>query len=226
MDRAALFDVDGTLVDTNHLHVVAWWEAFRQGGHRVATHAVHRALGLPGEQLIDQLLAPSRDRSQDAGLSAAHDTLYATSFERLEAFGQAGELLRKLAGDGWKVVLVTSAKDRELTALRRALDADDALTDTATADDVERGKPAPDPIRHALSLVGVPADRAVFVGDSVWDMRAARRAGVASAGLLCGGIPRADLIEAGAAAVYADTADLLAHLGTSPFSAVRSEGTG
>ncbi|MFD9644783.1 HAD family hydrolase, partial [Streptomyces sp. NPDC059082] len=85
MDRAALFDVDGTLVDTNHLHVVAWWEAFRQGGHRVATHAVHRALGLPGEQLIDQLLAPSRDRSQDAGRSAAHATPDAPPHERRAA---------------------------------------------------------------------------------------------------------------------------------------------
>ncbi|XUM02894.1 HAD family hydrolase [Streptomyces venezuelae ATCC 10712] len=220
MDRAALFDVDGTLVDTNHLHVVAWWEAFRQGGHRVQTHAVHRALGLPGDRLMDALLAPSRDRTADADLSAAHDTLYATAFERLQAFDEAGALLRTLADDGWAVVLVTSAEDRELTALRRALDADDALTDTATADDVERGKPAPDPIRHALSLVDVPADRAVFVGDSVWDMRAARRAGVASAGLLCGGIPRADLIEAGAAAVYDDPADLLARLRTSPFAAL------
>ncbi|MGO4631409.1 HAD family hydrolase [Streptomyces sp. 2RAF24] len=224
MDRAALFDIDGTLVDTNPLHVVAWWEALRQGGHRVPTHAVHRAIGLPGERLIDHLLGPARDRSEDERLSAAHDTLYGTYFERLEAFDRAGELLRALAGDGWKVVLVTSAKDRELTALRGAVDADDALTDTATADDVDEGKPAPDPVEHALSLVGVPADRAVFVGDSVWDMKAARRARVVCAGLLCGGIPRADLTEAGAAAVYADPADLLAHLPTSPFATVPAGG--
>ncbi|MFF9839826.1 HAD family hydrolase [Streptomyces sp. NPDC020422] len=224
MDRAALFDVDGTLVDTNHLHVVAWWEALRQGGHRVPTHAVHRAIGLPGEQLIEHLLGPSRDRSEDARLSAAHDTLYGTFFERLQAFDRTAELLRTLADDGWKVVLVTSAKDRELSALRRAVDADDALTDTASADDVERGKPAPDPIEHALSLVGVPADRAVFVGDSVWDMKAARHARVVSAGLLCGGIPRADLTEAGAAAVYDDPADLLAHLHSSPFAEVAEDG--
>lgn len=220
MDRAALFDVDGTLVDTNHLHVVAWWEALRQGGHRVPTHAVHRAIGLPGDQLVEHLLGPSRDRSDDARLSAGHDTLYGTFFERLQAFDRTAELLRALAGDGWKVVLVTSAKDRELGALRRAIDADDALTETATADDVERGKPAPDPLEHALSLVDVPAGRAVFVGDSVWDMKAAGHAHVVCAGLLCGGIPRADLTEAGAAAVYDDPADLLAHLPTSPFATI------
>ncbi|WP_369142581.1 HAD family hydrolase [Streptomyces sp. R44] len=220
MDRAALFDIDGTLVDSNHLHVVAWWEAFRQNGHQVPTHAVHRAIGLPGEQLIDHLLGGDRDRSDDDRLGAAHDTLYSTFFERLQAFDRAGDLLRTLADDGWKVVLVTSAKDRELAALRRAVDADEALADTATADDVEEGKPAPDPVEHALQLVGVPADRAVFVGDSVWDMQAARHARVARAGLLCGGIPRADLVEAGAAAVYDDPADLLTQLKSSPFMTV------
>ncbi len=193
MDRAALFDVDGTLADTNHPHAVAWWEALRQGGHRVTMHAVHRAIGLPGGRLLDHLLGQDRDRSDDERLSTAHDTLYGTYFERLQPFDGAADLLRKLAGDDWKVVLVTSAKSRELEALRRAIDADDALTDTATSDDVDEGKPAPDPVEHALSLVDVPADRAVFVGDSVWDMKAARRAGVTVVGLLCGGIPEADL---------------------------------
>ncbi|MFJ5831819.1 HAD family hydrolase [Streptomyces sp. NPDC093089] len=220
MTRAALFDIDGTLVDSNHLHVVAWWEALRQGGHHVPTHAVHRAIGLPGEQLLDHLLDGDRDRAQDDRLGAAHDTLYGTFFERLQPFDRAADLLRALANDGWRIVLVTSAKDRELAALRRAIDADDAVTATATADDVERGKPAPDPIEHALSLVGTGSDRAVFVGDSVWDMKAARRAGVVRAGVLCGGIPRADLTGAGADAVYDDPADLLAHLSSSPFASV------
>ncbi|MFC9388938.1 HAD family hydrolase [Streptomyces venezuelae] len=223
MDRAALFDVDGTLVDSNALHVVAWWEALRQGGHDVPTHAVHRAIGLPGEKLLEHLLGPDRDRSGDDRLSAAHDTLYGAYFERLRAFDGAAELLSTLAGGGWTVVLVTSAKDRELEALRAAVDADAAISATATADDVAEGKPAPDPIEHALSLAGVPAERAVLVGDSVWDMEAARRAGVLCVGLLCGGIPRADLEGAGAAAVYDDAKDLLAHLDTAPFAKVRAE---
>jgi HAD superfamily hydrolase (TIGR01509 family) len=218
MDRAALFDVDGTLADTNHLHVTAWWEALRQAGHHVPTHAIHRAVGLPGEDLLDHLLGEDRDHDGDDTLSAAHDTLYATWFDRLAALPGAASLLRELAGAGWTVVLVTSAKDRELSALRRAIDADDAITDTATSDDVDAGKPAPEPVRHALDLVDVPADRAVFVGDTVWDMEAARRAGVTCVGLLCGGIPRADLEEAGAAAVHDDPADLLAHLDDGPFS--------
>lgn len=226
-NRAALFDVDGTLADTNHLHVVSWWEALRQHGHHVPLHDIHRAIGLPGGDLLDHLLddrlGDDRDRGDDELLSTAHDTLYATYFDRLAAMDSAADLLRTLSEAGWKVVLVTSAKDRELSALRRAIDADDAITDTVTSDDVEQGKPAPEPLRHALGLAGAPAERAVFVGDTVWDMKAAVRAGVTGIGLLCGGIPRSDLEEAGAAAAYRDPADLLADLADSPFSTVTAE---
>jgi HAD superfamily hydrolase (TIGR01509 family) len=216
MERAAVFDVDGTLVDTNHLHVATWWEAFRQAGHAVPMHAIHRAVGLGSEDLVARLLGDGRDKDQDAELSAAHTALYGQYFDRLPALQDAGKLLRRLRGDGWTVVLATSASGPELSALRRAIDADDAITATASADDVEEGKPAPEPVEHALELAGVPADRAVFVGDTVWDMRAGSRAGVRCVGLLCGGIPRADLEEAGAQAVYDDPADLLARLKDSP----------
>ncbi|MEW2283960.1 HAD family hydrolase [Streptomyces sp. NPDC047841] len=216
MDRAAVFDVDGTLVDTNHLHVVTWWEAFRQAGHEVPMHAVHRAVGLGSTDLVAHLLGDDRDRDQDAELSAAHTALYGQYFDRLPALPGAGELLRRLHGDGWTVVLATSASGAELGALRRAIGADDAITATASADDVQEGKPNPEAVQHALELAGVPASRAVFVGDTVWDMRAGSKAGVRCLGVLCGGIPRADLEEAGAEAVYADPADLLARLAGSP----------
>ncbi|WP_333735580.1 HAD family hydrolase [Streptomyces sp. IBSBF 2806] len=218
MTRAAVFDVDGTLVDTNHLHVVTWWEAFRQAGHRVPMHAVLRAVGLGSEDLVARLLGDDRDKDEDAELSAAHKALYGQYFDRLPPLRDAGSLLRRLHGDGWTVVLATSASGPELSALRAAIDADDVIAATASADDVEEGKPAPEPVRHALELVGAPAERAVFVGDTVWDMRAGRRAGVRCVGVLCGGIPRADLLEAGAEAVYDDPADLLASLTTSPLA--------
>ncbi|WML83965.1 HAD family hydrolase [Streptomyces sp. VNUA74] len=218
MDRAAVFDVDGTLVDTNHLHVVCWWEAFRQAGHEVPMHAVLRAVGLPSSDLVGHLLGEDRDRDRDAELSAAHKALYGQYFDRLPALPDAGRLLRRLAGDGWKVVLATSAGGPELGALRRAIDADDAIAATASADDVEEGKPSPEPVEHALELAGVPAERAVFVGDTVWDMRAGSRAGVRCVAVLCGGLPRAHLEEAGADAVYADPAELLASLERSPLA--------
>ncbi|MEU4142466.1 HAD family hydrolase [Streptomyces parvulus] len=218
MDRAAVFDVDGTLVDTNHLHVVSWWEAFRQAGHEVPMHAVLRAVGLPSSDLVGHLLGEDRDKDRDAELSAAHKALYGQYFDRLPALPDAGKLLRRLAGDGWTVVLATSAGGPELGALRRAIDADDAIAATASADDVAEGKPSPEPVEHALELAGVPAERAVFVGDTVWDMRAGSRAGVRCVAVLCGGLPRADLEEAGADAVYADPAELLASLERSPLA--------
>ncbi|WP_340373872.1 HAD family hydrolase [Streptomyces sp. SS7] len=215
-ERAAVFDVDGTLVDTNHLHVVTWWEALRQAGHPVTMHAVHRAVGLASGDLVAHLLGERTAREEGEDLSAAHKALYAPYFERLRALPEAGRLLRRLAADGWSVVLATSAGEDELSALRRAIDADDAIEATASADDVSRGKPAPDPVRRALELAGTPPEQAMFVGDTVWDMRAGSRAGVRCVGLLCGGIPRADLEEAGAAAVFDDPADLLASLPRGP----------
>ncbi|MEU2391799.1 HAD family hydrolase [Streptomyces sp. NPDC007369] len=227
--RAALFDVDGTLADTNHLHVTCWWEALRQSGHRVPMHAVHRAVGLPGADLTAHLLGPAPAGDGDGNgngngngeyerIGTAHDVLYATWFDRLPALDGAAGLLRRLAADGWRVVLVTSASGTELDALRRAINADDAITACTSSDDVEHGKPHPEPVREGLRLAGAEPGGAVFVGDTVWDMRAGTRAGVPCVGLLCGGIPRADLLEAGARAVYDGPWDLLARLDTSPFA--------
>ncbi|MEW2164820.1 HAD family hydrolase [Streptomyces sp. NPDC007084] len=216
--RAAIFDVDGTLVDTNHLHVVTWWEAFRQGGRRVPMRDIHRAVGLSGGDLIEHLLGKDRDTDEDEQFTAAHHALYATYFERLPALDSARELLRALAGRGWQIVLATSAGGAELAALRRAIDADDVILGAASADDVEDGKPAPGPVEQARELAGVPSERAVFVGDTVWDMKAAARDGTIPVAVLSGGIPRADLEEAGARAVYRDPADLLDRLDTSVFA--------
>lgn len=217
MQRAAVFDVDGTLVDTNHLHVTTWWEALRQAGHRVPMHAVHRAIGLGSDDLVAHLLGDDRDKDQDDELSAAHKALYGQYFDRLPALQDAGRLLRRLDQDGWRVVLATSAGGAELSALRRAIDADDAIMATASADDVEQGKPTPSPSNTLWSWPGCPLS-AVFVGDTVWDMRAGSRAGVRCVGVLCGGIPRADLVEAGAQAIYDDPAHLLASLADSPLA--------
>ncbi|MCK1797781.1 HAD family hydrolase [Streptomyces sp. XM4193] len=221
-DRVALFDMDGTLTDTNALHVVAWWEAFRQAGHTVPTAAIHRAIGLGATDLLERLLGPDRDTDRDEALKSAHTVLYGTWFGRIPVLPGARDLLRELADRDWRIVVVTSAGDTELNALLRALDADDAITDIAGGAHVTRGKPHPEQVERALRMASVPAGHAVFVGDSVWDMRAAARAEVTAIGLLSGGLPEADLVEAGAAEVYRDPAELLDSLDDSAFARAAS----
>jgi len=211
--RAVLFDVDGTLVDTSYLHAVTWWEALRQAGHVVPMARVHRAVGLGTGQLLERLLGGKRDKDQDTALSEAHTALYASYWPSLQPLPGAARLLRACAERGWTVVLATSAKADELEALRKALGADDAVTDAVHAEEVDTAKPAPDLVEQALAKAGTPPDRAVFVGDTPWDVRAAHRAGVRCLGVLTGGVSRAELLEAGAEAVYRDPAELADTIG-------------
>ena len=210
--KAVLFDVDGTLVDTNYLHTVCWWEAFRQLGYDVPMARIHRAIGMGSGRLLDALLPGDRDRDQDGTVRAAHTALYATYWTRQRPLPGAPDLLRACQGQGWRVVLASSADEREFRALRAALDAEDAIDAATSSAEVEQSKPAPDLVQVALDKAQVPADAAVFVGDTVWDVQACAKAGVACIGLLSGGVGRDELLGAGAAAVYDDPAALLASL--------------
>ena len=207
--RAVQFDVDGTQMDTNYLHTVDWWQAFAQGGRHVPMVDIHRSIGMGSDQLLDRLLPAGRDKGADAGLQASHDALYATYWTRLRPLPGAVELLRACKSRGLAVVLASSAGEAESGALRAALDAEDAIDDATFSGDVERSKPAPDLVQVALEKAAVPADQAVFVGDTVWDAQASQKAGVPCIGLLSGGIGREELADAGAAEIYAGPADLL-----------------
>jgi HAD superfamily hydrolase (TIGR01509 family) len=210
--RAVLFDVDGTLLDTNYLHAVTWWQAFAQGGHYVPMTDIHRAIGMGSDQLLDRLLPGDRDKDADDALRTSHDALYATYWSRLRPLPGAVDLLRACKAQGLTVVLASSAGKAESGVLRAALDAEDAIDGATFSGDAERTKPAPDLVMVALEKAAVPPGQAVFVGDTVWDVRASRKAGVPCIGLLSGGISRAELADAGAAQVYAGPGDLLARL--------------
>src|SRR3569833_305570 len=127
MADAVIFDVDGTLADTNYLHAVCWWEAFRQYDQHVDMADVHHAIGMGSDKLLDHLLPDDRDRGADEDMRAAHKSLYAAFWTRLRAFDGAAHLPRACAARGMRVVLASSASSGELTALRAALDADDAI---------------------------------------------------------------------------------------------------
>jgi HAD superfamily hydrolase (TIGR01509 family) len=215
---AVLLDIDGTLVDSNFLHVHAWVQAFDEAGHPVDAWRVHRRIGMGSGRLISELLGDDADRLT-ARVKDGHTERYAALTGLLRRFDGARELVRALAGRGAAVVLSTSAAPEEVERLRAVLDVDDVVEITG-AEDVEEAKPEPDLVQAALDRAGVPAGRAVFVGDSVWDVEAAARAGVPCVGLLSGGTSEAELRDAGAVAVYADAAALLAGLDASPLAAV------
>src|SRR6201989_1105394 len=213
--RAALFDVDGTLVDTNYLHAVTWWEAFAQAGHVVPMAEIHRAIGMGSGLMLAKLLRPDRDTGEDADIRAAHSALYATYRSRLRPLPGAADLLRACKRQGLAVVLASSPDEPEFNMLRAVLDAEDAIDAATFSRDVEASKPAPDLIQVALDKAGGPAGEAVFTGDTVWDVQACQKAGVPCIGLLSGGISRDELTSAGAPDVYPGPGDLLASLGES-----------
>ncbi|WP_018657423.1 HAD family hydrolase [Actinomadura flavalba] len=218
MTEVVIFDVDGTLVDTNYLHAVCWWQAFRQYEQVVPMAAVHRAVGMGSDKLLDHVLPDDRDRAADDAMRDAHLALYAQYWDRLEAFGGAGDLLRRCARSGRRVLLASSAGSTEMRALRRALDADDAIDGATSSSEVEQSKPAPDLVRAALDDAGAEPQNAVFVGDAVWDVEACVRAGVPCVGVLTGGFSRAELLDAGAAAVYASVGEILGAFPETPLN--------
>jgi len=215
---AVLLDIDGTLVDSNFLHVHAWVQAFAEVGHPVDAWRVHRRIGMGSGRLLAELLGDDAERLGDDA-KEQHTARYAELAGLLRPFDGARELVRTLADRGVRVVLSTSAAPEELEKLRDTLDVDD-LVQVTGAEDVDEAKPEPDLVHAALDLAGVPADRAVFVGDSVWDVEAAVRAGVPCVGVLSGGTSEAELRDAGAVAVVEDVAALLRDRDATPVGAL------
>ncbi|MFD0263020.1 HAD family hydrolase [Kitasatospora indigofera] len=218
MPAAALFDVDGTLLDTSYWHTIAWTEALAQFGHTPAMARIHGAIGMGADQLLDHLLGEDRDHDLDAAITAAHQALFARFWPRLRAFDSAGALLRQLKQRGWTITLASSASGRDLEVMRRVLDADDAIDHATGADDVKASKPAPDLVHAALAKSGAKPGQALFVGDTPWDVQAAAQAKVACVAVLSGGFGERALRAAGALEVHRDVGDLLAHLEGSAFA--------
>jgi len=213
--RGVLFDVDGTLIDSSYFHTVSWWGAFRQYGYDVPMASIHYLVGMGGDRLVDSLLPAGRDRSADEDIMASHGALYAARWPSLRAFDGSKDLLAQCHAGGLAVALASSAREKDLQVMKGILDAD-AFIDAATSSkDAEESKPAPDILAAALKAIDVEPADAVFVGDAVWDMKAAAALGIPAVGVTCGGISADVLRDAGAVEVYEDPADLLRKLGGS-----------
>jgi HAD superfamily hydrolase (TIGR01509 family) len=217
--RAVIFDVDGTLIDSNDQHALAWVKTFRRFGHEVAFEDVRGQIGKGGDQLMPVFLSPEEVKAQGEAMSAFRADLFKREFlPGLQPFPQVRDLLQRIRADGRDVVLASSATGEELERYKAIAGIGDLLDGATSADDAEQSKPEPDIFLAALRTAGVRADEAVVIGDTPYDAVAATRAGVRAIGVLCGRFPEAALREAGCMAIYRDPAHLLEAYDRSPLA--------
>ena len=203
----AILDVDGTLVDTNYHHALAWHRALHAHGHQVQMWKVHRHIGMGGDQILDALIGEEAAAKQGDAIREAEAEAYAKLIDEVEPLEGARELIEKLRDEGSTVILASSAKEEEVDHYLDLLDARDLVDDWTTSADVENTKPDPDLVHAALEKAGND-DPSVMVGDSVWDVKAAKAAGVPTLAVLTGGFSESELREAGAVQVVESIAEL------------------
>jgi HAD superfamily hydrolase (TIGR01549 family) len=203
----AILDVDGTLVDTNYHHALAWHRALHAHGHSVQMWKVHRHIGMGGDQILDALIGERAAADQGEAIRDAEAEAYGELIGEVEPLEGARELLEKLRGDGASVILASSAKQEEVDHYLDLLDARELVDGWTTSADVENTKPEPDLVHAALEKAG-EGERSVMVGDSIWDVKAAKAAGVPTLAVLTGGFSEAELRDAGAVQVV-ETIEML-----------------
>ncbi|HET8955894.1 MAG TPA: HAD family hydrolase [Solirubrobacterales bacterium] len=200
MHLNAILDVDGTLVDTNYHHALAWHRALHAHGHTVQMWKVHRHIGMGGDQILDALIGERAAAEQGDEIRADEAEAYAKLIGEVEPMEGARELIERLRGEGATVILASSAKEEEIDHYLELLDARELVDGWTTSADVENTKPEPDLVQAAVEKAGGDGP-SVMVGDSVWDVKAATAAGLAMLAVLTGGFSEAELREAGAVQV-------------------------
>ena len=215
-NAAALIDIDGTLVDSNDAHARAFVEAFGEMGLQVPFERVRRLIGKGGDKLIPEVSGRDDETWVEEIGERKKKAFFARHFETIRPFPQVRELLERMKDAGLALVVATSAKDEEMEKLLGIAGVADLFDEEATKDDAKRSKPDPDIVRAALKAAGIDASQAIMLGDTPYDVEAARRAGVDTVGLESGGWKAAEL--SGAVAVYTDVAALLRDFDASPFA--------
>jgi HAD superfamily hydrolase (TIGR01549 family) len=204
------------LVDTNYHHAISWYRAFRDHGVTPPIWRIHRHIGMGGDQLVAAVGGDQVEDRLGDQIRAAEKDHYMRLIGEVAAFEGARELLADLKGRGHRVILASSARPDEVEAYLDLLDARELADDRTTAEDVGATKPAPDLVEVAIRKAGV--ERAVMVGDSVWDCQAAGRAGIPAVAVLTGGFSQQELRGAGAMAVFESLRELRQRLDQPPFA--------
>ncbi|HWV86244.1 MAG TPA: HAD family hydrolase [Capillimicrobium sp.] len=211
---AAILDIDGTLVDTNYQHAIAWYMAFRQHDVRLPVWRIHRHIGMGGDQLVAALAGEDVEEELGDDIRSAEKALYLSMIQTTQPLEGARDLIADLRDQGRQVVLASSAKAQEVEHYLDLLDARELVDGWTTSADVEATKPEPDLVEAALEKLGTRD--AVMVGDTPWDVEAARRAGIETVAVLTGGFSEQELREAGAAAVFDSIVALREGVGDTP----------
>jgi HAD superfamily hydrolase (TIGR01549 family) len=215
---AAILDIDGTLVDTNYHHAVAWFRAFRHFDVTLPLYRIHRHIGMGGDQLVGALAGDDFERAHGLAVRAVEWDEYMELIDEVRPLAGARDLLRDLKERGHALVLASSAKQHEVDHYLDLLGARELADGWTTSADVEQTKPQPDLVAAAIEKAG--AGDAVMAGDSTWDCEAAKRAGIATIGVLTGGFSDQELLDAGAACVFERIEDLRRDLDETPLSTV------
>lgn len=211
-----ILDVDGTLVETNYHHAIAWYRAFTQNGVELPVWRIHRAIGMGGDQLVAALAGDDVEAEKGEAIRDAEKVLYMAMIHEVRPLPDARRLMETLKERGHKVVLASSAKKEEIEHYIDLLDAAELADSWTSSADVEQTKPDPDLVQTALDKAG--GGDAVMIGDSVWDVEAAKRAGIPTIAIRTGGFGHDELVEAGAACVFESIDELLNGLRDTPLN--------
>lgn len=214
--QGVIFDVDGTLVDSNDVHARAWADAFTEQGYDVSFEQVRGLIGMGGDNLLPEVIGKEKDSPEGHQLSERRSAIFKERYlPTIKPFPQVDALLARMRDSGVKLVIASSAQDDELTALLEIAKATSFFMATTSADDAKNSKPDPDIVQAALQRIQFKPEQVVMIGDTPYDIESANKAGVAVIALRCGGWNDDEL--QGAIAIYDDPADLLAHYDESPF---------
>ena len=215
--HAVIFDVDGTLVDSNDAQARSWVDALKEFGYSVPYEKVRPLIGMGGDKVLPEIIGVQKDSEKGKQISKRRSEIFKEKYlPNVKPFPDAQKLLDRMRKQGLKLAIATSAQPDELRPLLQIVGAADLIEDKTSARDVESSKPDPDVMQVALKRVGYPPNEVVMIGDTPYDIEAARKAGVGTIAFRCGGWSDSDL--AGAIAIYNDPADLLAHYDSSPLA--------